>query len=402
MVTRNAHRTATPPVPSGLSHERRALLPAEQAGRYSISESGVDQSGVEKPAPHVSTLPEMPAVVRVPVASRDSGGLASSRTHPEMPAVRARGTSPAVRQLPSYSYDDDEITELSRNTDVGSPPSLPAQRDRSLLLRMDGAHAGKVVALDGACRIGRHPDNELPIDDHGVSRFHAALEREPEGYFISDGGSRNGTYVQGQRITRVRLQDGDWIQLGPRVSFRFTLTDARQERLLGQLFESSTRDALTGAYNRKHFDERLSIELAYAKRHATNASMILMDIDHFKRVNDRYGHLAGDAVLRAVAVTVNASLRAEDIFARYGGEEFAVILRGIDLAGAARAAERLRVALENASIQFEGERLGVTASMGVASVACIEERTPALLVAAADRRLYAAKAAGRNRIASSG
>jgi len=117
-------------------------------------------------------------------------------------------------------------------------------------------------------------------------------------YVVEDLGSRNGTFVAGKRVTRGKLDHDVWLQFGPRVSFRFSLTDVREERLLRKLYESSTRDALTGAYNRLHFEERLRAEVAYAIRHRTPASLLLIDLDHFKRVNDTYGHPTGDEVLR--------------------------------------------------------------------------------------------------------
>ena len=159
--------------------------------------------------------------------------------------------------------------------------------------------------------------------------------REDGKYFVEDLGSRNGTFLQGKRITRAEIRDDDWVQLGARVAFRFTLTDSRQEGLLRKLYESSTRDALTGAYNRRHFDDRLRAEIAFAVRHATDCALILLDLDHFKRVNDTYGHPAGDEILRHLAGVANRALRTEDVFARFGGEEFAVILRGASTRGAA-------------------------------------------------------------------
>jgi diguanylate cyclase (GGDEF)-like protein len=177
----------------------------------------------------------------------------------------------------------------------------------------------------------------------------------------------------------------------------------REERLLRRLYESSTRDALTGAYNRSHFDERLRAEIAFASRHGTEASLVLLDIDHFKRVNDTYGHQAGDIVLKELVTTSQRSLRTEDVFARFGGEEFGVILRGINLRGATRLGERLRVALEQTSIVFEDKTIRATLSAGCASMLCCPSgASPDELVRVADRRLYLAKTGGRNRVISEG
>jgi len=207
--------------------------------------------------------------------------------------------------------------------------------------------------------------------------------------------------LQGKRITRAEIRDDDWVQLGARVAFRFTLTDSRQEGLLRKLYESSTRDALTGAYNRRHFEDRLRAEIAFAVRHATDCALILLDIDHFKRVNDTYGHPAGDEVLRHLAGIATRALRTEDVFARFGGEEFAVILRGASTRGAGRLADRLREALSLHNAVHEGQQIPVTLSAGCAALSCCATPAPDEVIAIADRRLYAAKQGGRNRVVAS-
>lgn len=298
---------------------------------------------------------------------------------------------------------DDPITEQTgRVTQISQVPSIVQSRDRALLLRMDGVHAGQVISLnDGTVTVGRHPQNTLSVDDTGVSRFHAELRRTVGGYVLEDKGARNGTIVQGQRVRKaVAIHDGDFIQFGPRVGFRFSLTDRTQEKLLKRLYESSNRDALTGAYNRKHFDERLLSEMAYAARHKTSTALLLFDIDHFKRVNDTYGHAAGDAVLRQVAGITSSRLRTEDVFARIGGEEFAVLLRGVNLAGCARLAERLRTSVSTVPTLFEGTPIPVTISLGCASLTCQEGCQADSLIRMADERLYRAKNSGRNRVVS--
>jgi diguanylate cyclase (GGDEF)-like protein len=218
---------------------------------------------------------------------------------------------------------------------------------------------------------------------------------------IEDLDSRNGTFVGGSAITRKRLSDGDSIQLGPRVGLRYSLTDANQEELLQRLYESSTRDALTGAYNRKHFEERLSAEVAYGLRHNVDTSLILIDIDHFKRINDTHGHQTGDAVLRQVAATAARRLRTEDVLARFGGEEFAVILRGTSRLGAGLVAERLRAVIAALPAIVDGKPIPVTISAGCASLECCSERSGHELISVADRRLYRAKNGGRNRVVAS-
>jgi diguanylate cyclase (GGDEF)-like protein len=263
--------------------------------------------------------------------------------------------------------------------------------------------AGQIVGIEQwPFTIERHPTNSLRIDEDSISRFHSRISRQGDQYLVEDLGSRNGTFLSGTRITRAPLKHDTWIQFGPRVSFRFSMTDVREERLLRKLYESSTRDALTGAYNRTHFEERLRSEVAYAIRHATPVALVLIDLDHFKKVNDTFGHPAGDLVLRSASAACTHALRTEDVFARFGGEEFAVVLRGIELKGAARLAERLRQAVAGLEVESDGRRIPVTLSAGAASLACCRTPSPEDLVATADRRLYLAKQRGRNRIISEG
>jgi two-component system cell cycle response regulator len=296
-------------------------------------------------------------------------------------------------------FDERTLTSINLG---GAIIPQPATRDRAVLVRMDETHAGQVTqASNAGIRIGRHPTSSLVVDDEGISRSHARIFCKGETYFIEDLKSSNGTYVNGTRVECAELSDGSMIQLGPRVRFRFSIVDEHQERILRQLYESSVRDALTGLFNRAYFLERLGGELAYANRHGTEASLLLLDIDHFKKINDTYGHPGGDAVLRSMAATVRKVLRVEDIFARYGGEEFIVLLRGIAIDGAARAAERLRRAILGCPTEYEGKLIACTVSVGCASLACAE-RTAQALIATADRRLYAAKHRGRDRVVSSG
>jgi diguanylate cyclase (GGDEF)-like protein len=161
--------------------------------------------------------------------------------------------------------------------------------------------------------------------------------------------------------------------------------------------QKAVRDGLTGLYNRRAFDEMLGRELARHERQSGRMALLLLDIDHFKALNDTLGHLAGDAALRHVARTVLQALRKGDLPARYGGEEFAAILPGTDENGALKLAERVRKALEGGQTVFEGARIAVTASFGTA-VWPVDGQEMDALVAAADRALYAAKEAGRNRV----
>jgi diguanylate cyclase (GGDEF)-like protein len=174
------------------------------------------------------------------------------------------------------------------------------------------------------------------------------------------------------------------------------LQDAVEWEASKRLYEAAVRDSSTGAFNRRYFEQRLISDFSFASRHGTALCVLLIDIDHFKRINDRWGHPAGDMVLQHVAAELLLGMRADDLLARYGGEEFAVLARGLDVDGALLLAERLRAALERMSLPWKRERIAVTASIGVAHNDGAKHSDAHQLVAAADSALYAAKACGRN------
>jgi two-component system, cell cycle response regulator len=286
--------------------------------------------------------------------------------------------------------------------DAGSPDLHTEPVDRPVLLRMDGIQAGEVASLTILpCVIGRHPSAQLVIDDPSVSRRHARIFLQGGELWLQDLGSRNGTFVDGRLLESRQLRDGTLLQLGHHASFRYTVVSARQEKVLRELFESSTRDALTGLYNRRHFDERFKAELAYAKRHNVDLGLVMADIDYFKQVNDTYGHAAGDAVLKQVATSLSRQLRTEDLIARIGGEEFVVLLRGIGPHGTGCLAERLRVAVQTLTVAAEGMPFTVTISAGCSNLSETPDGSSKGMLKIADERLYAAKHGGRNRVVSS-
>jgi len=160
-------------------------------------------------------------------------------------------------------------------------------------------------------------------------------------------------------------------------------------------------DELTGLANRRHFFERLDEEVDRASRYGSELSMIMVDIDHFKDVNDTYGHPVGDIVLAEVARLLSANIRTSDIIGRYGGEEFGILIPALNATEAAQAAEKLRVVIEVNDIALEGPPINVTASFGVADLKSVEGEGADLknsLIKAADESLYRAKADGRNQV----
>ncbi len=293
--------------------------------------------------------------------------------------------------LPPAPNPDDEQT----GTEDAIPSAMPVC-DRGTLTMVSGTEAGSLYRLGNTTVVGRSLDCQIKVHEAGVSRRHALITQSGETeYYVQDLGSRNGTTVRGRPVTRARLMDGDRIGIGP-VFFRFALTDETEEMALKRRYESSVVDGLTGAMNRKHFDDRLIGELAFAKRHQADVSLMIIDVDHFKKINDRHGHQAGDTALRRLAAVIRSTLRVEDVFARYGGEEFAIIARGIDTKKSFAFAERIRLLVEKSQFLHKTMALPITVSIGVASLADCRDASVDQLISLADSRLYVAKASGRN------
>lgn len=251
----------------------------------------------------------------------------------------------------------------------------------------------------GATIIGRSRKSLFRLEEDGVSRAHAEVRVDPDGTASArDCGSTNGTLVNGRPLTREfrTLQDGDRVQVGGAVILKFSYQDHLEESFQQKLYASAVRDPLTGVYNKRYLTERLDQEFAAAERRATPLSIIVLDLDHFKRVNTDHGHAGGDEVLRAVAQHIEKALRREEIFARYGGEEFVILMRETTLASAMKAAERVRELVEALEIPFGGKIVRVTASFGVDSTDGAWHKNALRLFIAADRNLYRAKHLGRN------
>lgn len=300
-----------------------------------------------------------------------------------------------------FEFDDEERTAVVNAADLRAPRSRRSKHH--LLVHAQGTEMGRVRLLEGAqVLVGRSVESALVLTDDGVSRRHALFTLEGPTYSVKDLGSANGTFVQGVRVIGTRaLSDGDQIQVGPTALLRYTVTDEDQRALLEQLYATSVTDALTGARNRDYMESLLASEISYAKRHGSHLAFVLFDLDHFKKINDTYGHPAGDAVLIAVATAIRAEARKEDSLCRYGGEEFALVLRDIDSVGARTMGERVRSVIEGLNVTHDGRAIPVTASVGVSTLREVPEATSMNVVKLADRRLYRAKELGRNRVVSS-
>jgi len=288
------------------------------------------------------------------------------------------------------------------------PASTRTQIVSTLFTRLSGA-AGYLVRIypvepgEGVLSlpatpvvVGRDDACDLVLQDLDVSRRHACIEVAGGAYVIRDLDSLNGVVVNDRRVTETELRSGDRIALG-KVVLKFLRGHDVETQYHETIYAMMVTDGLTGIPNRRHFADALARDLARSQRHARPLALVLFDIDHFKRVNDTHGHLAGDAVLREIAARVRATIRADEVLARWGGEEFAVLLPESDAAQAAEFAERLRRLVADAPVSAGDRTIPVTISLGV-GVTQGEAITADDLVRRADEKLYAAKDAGRNRV----
>ncbi|HXU71277.1 MAG TPA: GGDEF domain-containing protein [Polyangia bacterium] len=296
--------------------------------------------------------------------------------------------------------DETNATPLLRITGDVQGPKRPC------LVVIAGAHLGEIFPVEGEIIIGRDLDANLRLaEDEGVSRRHARVTPVADGALLADLGSQNGTFVDGDRVQERVLKEGMKIRIGQTTVLKFARYDAVEEAAQRQLLESALRDGLTRAFNRRYFIDRLAAEVRFAERHAQPLALIILDIDHFKTLNDAHGHLIGDDVLRAVVGVLADTLRAEDVLARYGGEEFAVLVRGVKRDNALVLGERLRKEVAEMGLTKEGgEKLAVTVSVGI-SMFPLEnpadvpsEQMGKRLIELADAALYRAKNGGRNRV----
>jgi diguanylate cyclase (GGDEF)-like protein len=287
------------------------------------------------------------------------------------------------------------------STSLSPPRDEHAEGHRPFLLVLTGPQFGELFDLKvgTAHVIGRVDGCDVLIRDDAVSRCHAKITPGIGEALLEDMGSANGTYVHGERVQSQVVRNGDRIQLGAHTTLKFVFSDALEADYQRRLAEGVLNEPLTGLPNRRHFMTRLSVELASAIRYDRPLALLMVDVDHFKRVNDTHGHLAGDEALKTVARMLAQSIRTEDVVARFGGEEFVAMARETDIVGARALGERIRRAVEDSVSVFEGVEIRVTVSVGVA-VTGPQQYQPGQseqqLVHAADVALRRAKESGRN------
>jgi diguanylate cyclase (GGDEF)-like protein len=294
----------------------------------------------------------------------------------------------------------DPRATLHTATAVAGPMSIPKMDPQSgCLVIIYGADLGKRIPLgEGELECGRSMQTGIPLDDDAVSRRHARFAWTGSSFIVSDLGSTNGTYVNDASVRERTLQDGDQVKIGHTI-FKFIYGGNVELSYHEEIYRLMTFDGLTQIHNKRAFETSIEREVSRSQRYRRPLSLVLFDIDHFKRINDSCGHLAGDAVLRQLASLVSANIRREDIVARVGGEEFALIAPEIGAEPARLLAEKLRSTIERTPCHFEEKDIPITSSFGVSEMRPDQPpMAPKELYRLADERLYAAKKGGRNRV----
>lgn len=294
--------------------------------------------------------------------------------------------------------DWDEDTTQTELPELAGPDR--SQASRPCITVLTGTATGRMFELaQGPSVIGRAPEVAIRLIDDGVSRHHARIRNDGQLSWVQDLDSRNGTYVNGVKLERETvLDDGDKLQVGRAIVLRFAFHDALDQSFHENLVASALRDPLTRLFNKRYFLDRLDSELKFALRHSTPLTLLMLDVDHFKRVNDTHGHLAGDALLVRLGEVISHAVRNEDVVARFGGEELVVILRSTTMEAATLLADRLRRVVEQTTVVHGGLDVRATVSIGIAGYPTLPVETPEALLEAADQALYRAKHAGRNRV----
>jgi diguanylate cyclase (GGDEF)-like protein len=284
-----------------------------------------------------------------------------------------------------------KISKLNERIDVGA---------ESCLVEIHGPQLGKRYILEEEeFFIGRDVKNNIVVDLDNVSRRHAKIVTRSGKSFVMDLNSTNGTYLNDQEVVEeTPLRTGDYVKVGGSI-FKF-LSGGNIEGLYHEeIYQLTIVDGLTQVNNKRYFLDFLEREMGRCHRYGRALSLVMFDIDHFKKINDTNGHLAGDYVLRELATIVRQRVRKEECFARYGGEEFACVIPEAGPDNVRRFAEKIRKLVEDHAFSFEGKPIAVTISLGVADMAN-DITEPLQFIKLADNNLFAAKKAGRNQVVS--
>ena len=269
------------------------------------------------------------------------------------------------------------------------------------LVQIYGPELGKKVTLQAKeTTIGRGSGCEIAVDLDNVSRRHCTVVRNKLGFSLRDEGSTNGTYLNNVQLRReIPLRTGDLLKVGSAI-FKFLSggeLGSIEAQYHEEIYQLTIIDGLTQVHNKRYLLELLEREMSRCSRHGRALSVVLIDLDRFKQINDQFGHLAGDHVLREMTALMKGCVRREDCLARYGGEEFVLALPETARESAVFLADKLRLLVERHEFVFEGKRIPVTYSAGVVQWGSMHD-SPLAFLKAADEKLYEAKRRGRNRV----
>jgi len=308
---------------------------------------------------------------------------------------------PRPRYIAGVQFKD-QTTSASQTvlTEVGEARAPSPGSENGCLIVIYGQEMGRRVRVTTEpLIIGRSPKCEIQVDQESVSRNHCRIRFEGGEFLVRDLGSTNGTYVNDDLVHEEgRLRHGDQLKVG-RTILKFIVGDDVEVEYHEEIYRLMTTDGLTQLHNKRYFDEMLDREVARAKRYKRTFSLLVFDIDLFKNINDRFGHLAGDAILRQLGAVLLGRLRVNDVLARIGGEEFALITPEVGLDGATELAGKIHRLIADTRFEFEGTRVAVTVSVGVAEWQPHYE-DPSDLFKAADEKMFEAKRNGRNQVCS--
>jgi len=286
-------------------------------------------------------------------------------------------------------------TARSQTLHAGKNPvhAQPNLTGRILQIHPVDLETGLITIGEEPFIVGRGMSCDLTIAEQAISRQHAKFERTAHGFTITDLGSTNGTWVNGTRIETQTLKSGNRVRIGSRI-FKFIATDQLEAHYHEAVYSMITQDSLTNVWNKRYLIETLTRELARRQRTGRALTLMLLDLDFFKKVNDTYGHLVGDEMLRQTASRLRATLREEDILARFGGEEFCIVLSETSAEDARNCAERCLKAISEKPFVTAAEEINSSISIGIAEAE--DAMTCDELIKLADDKLYKAKQQGRN------
>jgi two-component system cell cycle response regulator len=296
----------------------------------------------------------------------------------------------------------DRTTTLVLDQETINRELQKAKEQPACLILIRGTPQGhRFFITEDQMTIGRDPSADLCIADQSISRKHARVTRTDAGVTLEDLGSSNGTSVNGKKLEPgnvVTLAKEDLVKIGNSI-VKYLPAGEIEIVFYGNLNQAANTDPMTKCFNKGYFLEAMEAEFKRAKALSTPLSLIFFDLDHFKKVNDTYGHDGGDYVLKEFSNLVRSLglIQQKDIFARYGGEEFCLLLPSVVLQDAEKTAEILRGKIQGHSFNYEGQRIPVTSSLGVSELRA-EMENASDLIKSADKALYESKQGGRNRV----